>query len=440
MDGENKSSKGPKEKNSPLQGRLTRLIKRIFKRIFKKREHLFPPTLSQLEKWSLWFCYLVVFCSFIYLIKQFCSEDIFSYLTKYLDCVNLASKYLRCIVEILPRSISGTYLSLSIILVVLIIDRFLRHKINVHKARLEDISEVEALFVEADTVEHRLTKPEKRPIDWDRKKEELDKEVKRLKELGSRGWTEYQVLSLNQLLIDFLKEDELKARSRLTLAELEQYAEDSSYRYDWEQYYRWDGYLSEAIENIDKIDKDEKNAPTRDEAAETLRAELKTLLEHVADYQANWAEGSTFIRNIMTCGVVAIPILLVMGLLPNLHPSVVNDEKVLSILNWALLGISGALTAVLLNLRKSNLVEVGNTEGKKELWRAVLSVALGLVAGILGYSMIAGSILLTGGIVPNISSTLPREIGLSVVWAVASGFYFEAVFDRMLSATLGGNR
>ena len=124
-------------------------------------------------------------------------------------------------------------------------------------------------------------------------------------------------------------------------------------------------------------------------------------------------------------------------LLPILHPW--DDDQPLIVLNWGLLGISGSLTAVLLDLRQSDLVEVGNTEGKKEVRRAILGATLGFVAAVLAYSMIRGG-LLTGTIVPDLKSGDGRSwevIGLSVVWAIASGFSFERIFDRVRSATTG---
>ena len=56
-------------------------------------------------------------------------------------------------------------------------------------------------------------------------------------------------------------------------------------------------------------------------------------------------------------------------MLPLFHPATANDDnaKVLSVINWGIFGVIGAVTAVLLSLRKSDYVEVGNTEGRKEL-------------------------------------------------------------------------
>ena len=86
-------------------------------------------------------------------------------------------------------------------------------------------------------------------------------------------------------------------------------------------------------------------------------------------------------------------------------------------------------------MRKSNVIEVGNTEGKKELRNAILGTVLGLVAGILTYAMIKGGVLSAGHIIPNLNENLPSNIGLSILWAVASGFCSEKVFDRMRGVT-----
>ena len=329
-------------------------------------------------------------------------------------------------------SIYCTYIAFGLVLTGLITYRLVRHKLIVHEARREDHSEVDSLLAEARTVIESQSIKSKGTDENGEKKEQLKKEKERIEKLGEKGWTEYQILQFNQMLVDFLKEDELKARARLTLTELEEYAEDSSYRYDWEQYYRWECTIKEAIDDIDNADEKtvNKNNKVQSNATGKLRAELKTLLEHVADYKANWAEGSAMIRDIIMSGVMAIPILLTMGLLPILHR---DGGGILYIYNWGLLGITGAITAVLLNLRKSNLVEVGNTEGKRELWRTILSTALGLVAGVLLYSMIAGGIL-SGAFFPNLiffEQQQSKNLALSIFWAIASGYSFEWLFDHL---------
>ena len=376
----------------------------------KRREDPFPPKLFFVEKLTLFgISYPALVLASLYLLDQLCFGT-------------------------RPSSLSRTYVAFAILLTLLLIDRLIRHKLFAYKARLEDASEVEALFVEADTVEPRLDNP-KKPDNYGTKKEQLDGEVKRLKGLGYEGWTEYQVLSLSQMLIDFLKIDELIARAHSTLNDLEEYAEDTTNRYDIRLYYRWRARVEESIEKIEESDRseNEKEPEKRDQAAEPLRAQLKTLLEHVANYQSNWAEGSEYVRSVTKYGVAAIPILIAMGLLPAFHTA---GNGILGIFNWSLLGIAGSLTAVLLNLRKSNLVDVGDTEARKELWNAILGAVLGLVAGLLAYCMISGGILSSGSVVPDVKSKELPDMALSILWAVASGFYFERIFDRMRSMTL----
>lgn len=379
----------------------------------KRREKPFPPKLSSVKKCILGFCYLFLFLSLLYLADQICFG-------------------------ILPPCICCTYIVLVIVLAILVIDRWIYHKLIVHNERLEDISLVEAMFVEARTVELTKKGPMSEPDYFEQKKKELLEEVRRLeKKLGNKGWTEYQVLSLNQMLIEFLEVDELKVRARSSLEDLEDYAEDSAYRYDQKQYDKWKDNINKAINKNEQPENDQKDT---ERAIETLQAELQMLLEHVASYRANWSKGSAILNGIRICGCLAIALLLGMGLLPIFHPANLNDsDKVISVLNWGVFGIIGAITAVLLSLRKSDYVEVGNTEGRKELWRTIPGIALGLLAGTLAYWMVAGELFKTGSLVPDLDSPLLKDTGLSVLWAVTAGFYFEKVFDRMLSTTMGGN-
>ncbi|MFQ5715036.1 MAG: hypothetical protein ACE5GU_13495 [Candidatus Scalinduaceae bacterium] len=386
----------------------------------KGHQDPFPPRLSHLQRGVQIFAYVLAFIALICLIVQFCKQADTS-------CV------------------CCTYITLAILLTILLVDRIIRNKITVHKARLVDHSLVEAMIVDAQTVEHRIIiNKSKKPDNYEKKVEDIKKEVNRLEELGNRSWTEYQVLSLNQMLVDFYKVDDLIANTQLSLAELEEYAEGNAYRYDRDKYYNIKERIDEAIEKIKKIDKaksDDNDSKinrevARDEASEQLRAELRTLLEHVAYYNNSWTTGSELVRALTVLGVVSIPILLAMGLLPILHP---GGKSYLGILNWGLLGICGAITSALQNLRNTNLVEVGNTEGKKELRNAILGAALGLVAGVLAYSMFRGGLFQSGLIVPELESGETSDVFLSIIWGVVSGFSFEKIFDRVRSVTVGEN-
>ena len=366
----------------------------------RRPEDRFPPKFVWWKKVVLGFIYVAQIAALIVVVDQFWFQ-------------------------ILPSCTCGAYIGFGALLVGLFLDRYLRHKMREHRSRLTDPSEVYLLFCEVDTVEPRLTDPVKPDDNYDKKVQLLKDEVNRLKNLGPEGWTEYQVLCLDQMLVDFFKVDDLQAQAQIVLAELGDYAEDSAYRYDKESFQTWKSKIDEAIS---KINKNEKATPSeRDDAAEELRANQRALLEHLASYEKNWAEGSTLVRGLMIWVAAAIPILLVMGLVPFLHPAGDGD---LGVLNWGFLGIGGSLTAVLLSLRKSDVVEVGNTEGRKELWRALLGGILGFVAGVLIYAMIWGG-LLPDQIVPKFLTHDLKDIGLSILWAVGSGFSFERVFVRM---------
>ncbi len=381
----------------------------------KARKELFPPELSRWQICGLIIAYFFFvggllfffFAGLLCAVDKFCFENHFMF----------------------PSGLNGTYISLGLIPLGIILDRYIRHRILVHKARREDPSSVYATMVEADTVEPRLTNPE-RPDDYRKNKDDLKNEVERLKKLGQDGWTEYQVLPLNQMLVAFLKLDDLKSRTEMNLDILKEWSEETGHPLDKESYRTWEDRIEVAKEQIDKnkdISPQDDDAKL-DDNAKSLRAELKTLLEQVAEYQANWKEGSTVRNSLMICGAASIPILLVMGLLPVFHPM---GDKILSFFNWGLLGVSGSLTAVLLGIRKSDLVEVGNTEGKKELWRALLGAILGFVAGFIVYATIVGGLLASGAAVPEIAEPGLKNVFLSFLWAFGAGFSFERVFDKM---------
>ncbi len=373
-----------------------------------------PPDLSKLKKTIVYFNFLLMALALIYSFCQLCQIGF-------------------------APSLCFTYIALCFFLILNIFNRYLRHDIVVHMERLEDPSEVESLFVEAHTVEPR--KHEIVKESYKKKMDELDNEVKRLETIGYRQWTDYQVLSLNQMLVDFLEDDDLIARARYVQDNLRDYAEDSAYPSVKERFYERRRQTDEAINKIIKV-REEENSSQSDlvvkifNATEKLRAELRSALEQVADFTKNWAYGTAVRTSLTILGVLFILILPVLGLLPTWHP---EGDEILGIFNWGFLGMSGAITAGLWNIRKSDLVEVGDTEGRKEMWQAILGAALGYYAGILSFSIIAGGIISSGSIVPVLESSDWQDIGRSVICAVASGFSFEKIFERVISATAGGS-
>ena len=327
-------------------------------------------------------------------------------------------------VDYFPKSTHGTYIALILIPLCFLLSRVFQHEIRVHEERLQDPSEVEALIVEARTIEPRM---DNKPENYAEKAKDLQEEADRLEKAGPYYWTEYQILSLNQMLVDFLKIHDLKERADSSLDDLEEYATDSAYSYDLRKFDRWKERIDKAEEELDKATGD---SDEQDKAAESLRASLRTLQEHVANYEAFWANGTVVIRSLIISLAISIPVLLIVGILPFWF---LEGNKVMTVFNWALLGSAGSLTAVLLALRDTDVVAVGHTEGQKVLWRTVIGGLLGLVAGTLIYSLITGG-LLSGSMFPaNVDdfarSSLPNK-GRTIFWAFAGGFSFERVFEQ----------
>lgn len=330
-----------------------------------------------------------------------------------------------------PKCTYCTYLALAGFLSGLVSEFVIRHRQFVHKARKEDLSVVEALIQEAKNIDLKPTKPEMLDSLATRK-EQIKSEVSRLENLGPDGWTEFQILTLNRLVIDFLPIEDLKARARSSLEELKEYADGDAFSYDVSLYYSWEEKITS---NIDDLERDiEKKEDEKNNKVEALRANLRSLREHVADYEYNWAEGSTIVSSIRICGSVGVVVFTLMGILPILYSipdSTHSYAFSLSALNWGYLGVAGSIASALIGLRNSNEVEVGSTSGKRELWRMVLGAPLGLLAGILIFSALAGELIKSGAAVPDLSKPGLLNAGLSVVWAVVTGMGFERLFQRM---------
>ena len=414
------SGNAQKSTNQELpEGRLARLFKHL-----DKGRYAFPPTLTCLDIILLiasWFFSFIALC---YLLLRFCTDILAQYGDTFCD-----------------------YVAIFILPFGFFVDRYIRRNTIIHRLRLKDHSEVEALLIEAKNVEHRLKGTD--AYDCDEKtdianfkanKRKLVEEVGRL-ENTPENWTEYEILNLEQLLVDFLKVDELKERATSQLDDLEEYASDSKVSYDLRQYDRWKERIRDYTEQIDNSSRSKEGGKIKpkkqDRNAEPLRASVKTLQEHIASYRQSWAEGTWIVRSLIICCGITIPILIALGTLPRLHPSFSTDEQLLQFYNWGFLGTSGSLTGVILALRKSNVTEVGATEGKSELWQMLIGTALGFVAGVLMHSMISGGFL-SGELVPKLNTCYATDFGRSIVWAFAAGFAFERVYDKVRTEVNSG--
>lgn len=370
-----------------------------------------PPKLSTLHKVFLFAAYSLSFGCLLY----------------------LSWKVLR--LEIGSPNLCRDYVALGLLPLAIYARMYFKNDKRLHESRQQDPSEVDALFVEARKVYSRLEPElEQRPKPFDEKVAELSDEVLRLQELGFDSWTEYQLLSLNQMLVDFLKVDDLKERARSVLEDLEEYAVGTAVAYDLRKYDGWKARINDAIEKIPDEAAAEEGAVEfalrRDDSAEPLRARLKSLQEHVAGYEAYWSEGTTLVRGLIVVCCVTIPALLAMGLLPLMN----GVDSPLKVLNWSFLGVAGALTAVLRALYAAEVVEVGSTEGRAQVWRTMVGGMLGLVAGVLTYGLVAAGVM-TSTLVPNPEATDSTNVALTILWAFGGGFYLERVFERVRAAT-----
>ena len=263
----------------------------------------FPPELSRLDKVILIVCYILGILGAIITIIELCFQK-----------------------PVLIGTTCSSYVGIGFFLTGIIVDRIIRNEIRSHELRSEDPSIVESIIIEATTIDSKISSPRISSDDFERKKSQLSGEVSRLKKLIDQGCTEYQILPIQKMLVYFMSNDELMTRAQSALAELQEYAEDSSYRYDKENYNNWKQRIDKAKELI----KEDKNKPENDRDEDNssyLRSELKALIEHVTEYKYTWTVGSELIRNLIICSAAAIPLLIVSGLIPVIHPSVLKPVE-----------------------------------------------------------------------------------------------------------------
>ena len=386
---------------------------------------------SDCENWMLGICYSVLgICYSIILIQL-------------LHCVpSKISGYLYSSgYPFLVPNPCFTYIALILAPLAWLVHFKIWQKKKVNKLRLEDPSEVKALIVEAETTEPGMAEKEGKPDYSGKEWEKLQKQAEKLERLGDKNWEEYQILPLKVMLVDFLKPDDLKARAKSGLEKLREYRDSMADQFGADHFKEWSKSINDGCKKIDDIKKgdeeqDKEFIRRKNEASEPLRGKLRMLLRHVTDFDKNWAEGTAIINSLMVFVVIALPHLFALGILPFFYKCPYFMDGNLPILNMAVLGVCGSLAAVLLRfyrMYKSDviLVEIGDTKGRIQLTLAILGTALGLVAGILIYAMVAGK-LLDGDLFPN----FPPENGFedvarAIFWGIASGFSFELIFNRM---------
>ncbi len=281
------------------------------------------------------------------------------------------------------------------------LDRILRHPAKVHKARLEDRSEVKRLFHDPAIQE------QSEPL------------IDHLKSIGHNNWTDYMVLPLRQLIVEKADPSRLVPMARTILSDLQEYADDPKFLYDEQLYKVWKTQIDEAIK---KYAEDTQSA----EAERTLRAIISTTYEHLTDYEMKWAQGSVMVSSLFRTVAVGTVVMIFCGLLPFLY-----FDQELGIVNWAVLGSAGGLMAALWQLWNSDETEVGHTEGRQAIARAVGGGALGVMVGFVVYGAAAAGLLPTT-LAPDLVSHKLPDIGKSLLWAIFAGFFIDVVVDKII--------
>lgn len=274
--------------------------------------------------------------------------------------------------------------------------------------------------------------------------EKIKEEINRLrKEVGLEKCTYYQTLHLEQLLVDEFDHEQAQADAERTLTELGDYVADSSHPFDREQFEKWSKRLGIITNPKNSIEywQLQQCPGSSDDTISSLqlgKERLKALMDYIAGIETDWATGSIILRNFKLGSIAAIIAFTLIALLPVIcHWGSVCGRPEFGWVEWGLLGIVGALVSVLYEQQKSNVVDVGNTEGQREVWRVLAGGCLGLVAGLMAYALFKSG-LIDSNITPygnNVSSQSSSglendSLYLSFLWAISAGFGFEKIFER----------
>ena len=347
--------------------------------------------------------------------------------------------------------VSGIILMLPISIIAIL---WVRYRVAIHEEKVQDRSTVESLLEQACTTAS-LLECEQDDVEKSTYAQEIHAEIKRLREIGPDGWTYYQTLHLDLLLVDtFFGEEEVISNAELALTQLADYVADSSAPFDLKQYNKWNERLKIITAPEDSAEywriKHCEESPDGDgsKLLELGKERLKALKDYIADIESDWATGSVILRNLKYSSIATIIAFLLIAFLPVMFAWYANSgELEFGWFGWGLLGSVGALLSVLHKQQKFNIVELGNTEGQKEFWRVFAGGCLGLVAGLIAYALISSGVV-GGRLFPSLYEGAQKcgkdgSLYLSLVWAIGAGFGFEKIFDRVKQtwgADSGGNR
>ena len=227
-------------------------------------------------------------------------------------------------------------------------------------------------------------------------------------------------------------------KHELTLTSLEDYVKGSSWDFDRDKFEEWEARLKVVTDPVNTNEYWFHRVQTEDWDS-SLKARLrlgketlKTLMDYVADIESDWSYGSVILRNLKFCSNSTIVALLPIAFLPVICPW--GECSPIGWFEWGVFGIIGALLSVLRQLQRSDVIELGNTEGRREFMRAFVGGGLGLIAGLVAFAIVNAE-LVSSPLLPYQGDNKAATLYLPVIWAIASGFMFEKVFERVKAIT-----
>ena len=257
------------------------------------------------------------------------------------------------------------------------------------------------------------------------------------------GIVEYDLLYLKILLADYASPEEVKAQADSYLVDLEDLADEEAHTQTKEEYWDIRHQIDSLKETLNAFDyssaRDQNGMKTDKKDCEALNVLCKLravvterLLPTVTENEKLWVEGSAIVNMLRYACLASIPLLLAAGTVPSYADGYPLN---LTALNWAILGVAGALVAVLRALGQTNRLEVGNQLGVREVQRTWWGAGLGLVAGFLAYMLVASGFiecyLFQNCDLKANKSPFPRYVLL----AFLAGYAFERTLDRVRAAT-----
>ena len=295
--------------------------------------------------------------------------------------------------------------------------------------------------------------------DAEREEEKLRNEVSRERLPGVIGQlrkklnddkpiVEYDLLALKILLVDCANNYAVAAQAHAYLTDLKDYADEEAHTQTVEEYSDIRHRVESAEKDIqaqryyDDHHHDDKPESNTDNSGKNRKISVKELREIVkeellpklTENEKLWSEGSAIVKILRGACLAAIPLLLAAGLVP----MYMGEASELRGIHWAILGVSGALVAVLRALGETKRLVVGNEQGVKEVQRAWWGAGLGLVAGLLTYMLLksgfVGCFLFGDSCSPSKYHIDERQIYLHMLLAFLAGYAFERVIDRVRAA------